>query len=82
MGGWQDGTPPYTDFKERSVVLAVAHPWASASSYVSRSLSPILAATFMPPPGLLTRVVLSPAASSSDSSLYLRSPRPRSDETP
>ena len=36
--GWEDdGTtpPPHRDFKERSVVvppLAVAHPWASASS--------------------------------------------------
>ena len=31
--GWEDGTPPpRRDFKERSVVLAVAHPWASASS--------------------------------------------------
>ena len=35
------------------------------------SLSPILAATFMPPQGLLTLDGLSPAASSSDSSLFL-----------
>ena len=37
--------------------LAVAHPWASASSYLSsQSLgSPILAATFMPPRGRPTQ---------------------------
>jgi len=33
--GWEDGTPPPTlDFKERSAVLAVGHPWASTSSYL------------------------------------------------
>jgi len=32
--GWEDGTPPHRDFKERSVV-AVAHPWASTTSYLS-----------------------------------------------
>ena len=30
------------------MVLAVAHPWASSSSYLSSRFSPILAATFMP----------------------------------
>ena len=34
--GGEDGTlPPHRDFKERSVVLAVAHPRASTSSYLS-----------------------------------------------
>ena len=35
--GWEDGTPPpHRDFKERGCdALAVAHPWASASSYLS-----------------------------------------------
>ena len=33
--GWEDGTPPpHRDFEERSVVIAVNHPWASASSYL------------------------------------------------
>ena len=79
------------------MVLAVAHPWAPASSFVTtagdatplwedvtdptcsgdrhrvrlllsisfRSPSPILAATFMPPRGRPTLVVLPPVASSS-----------------
>ena len=55
------------------MVLAVAHPCLSASSYLSsQSLSRQFSHTFMPPRGLLTLVVLSPAASaasSSDSSL-------------
>ena len=37
--GWELGgrhaATPHRDFKERSVVLAVAHPWASTSSYLS-----------------------------------------------
>ena len=41
--GWEDGTPPpHRDFKDRSVVLAVAHPipWSSASFYLpSQSLA-------------------------------------------
>ena len=35
--GWEDGTPPpHRDFKERSVVLALAYPnpWSSASFYL------------------------------------------------
>ena len=50
------------------MVLAVAHPWASASFFLPislRSLSPILAATRMPPRGLPTLVVFPPVASSS-----------------
>jgi len=55
----------HRDFKERSVVLAVAHPWASASlsSYLSPFAVPrrfSLQATFMPPRGRPTLVVLSP----------------------
>jgi len=66
MGGRHAATP----HRERSVVLAVAHPLASASSYLSsQSLSPTLAATFMPPRGRPTLVVLSLVASSSVASL-------------
>ena len=33
--GWEDGTSPsHRDFKERSAVLAVAHPCASTFSYL------------------------------------------------
>ena len=52
-------------YKERSVVvLAVAHPWASAPSYLSsQSLAApaILAATFMPPRGRPTHSRRSPS---------------------
>ena len=64
------------------MVLAVAHPnpWASASSYLSsHSPSPILAATFMPPRGRPTLVVLSPVAVDP---LSHRSPLPRSATAP
>ena len=33
--GWEGMSPPQRDSKERGVVLAVAHPWASASPYLS-----------------------------------------------
>ena len=62
--------------RERKVVLlAVAHPWASASSYLSSQSLADSAATFMPPRVLPTLGIsrrylsLSPAASSSVSSL-------------
>ena len=34
---WEDGThaPPHRDFKERSVVLAVALPWLGVCLFVS-----------------------------------------------
>ena len=51
------------------VVLAVAHPWCLSLPISLRSLSPTLAATFMPPRGRPTLVVLSLVASSSVASL-------------
>jgi len=54
-------------------VLAIAHPWASAPSYLSlRSASPILAATFMPPRGRPTLVVHSFSASLSCRFVFCR----------
>ena len=86
MGGRHAATNQTSDrdFKERSVVvLAVSTSrrpplgvclFLSLLAYRSSQFlaNCILAATFMPPRGLLTLVVLSPAASSSDSSLSLR----------
>ena len=75
MGGRHAATTQLTahrDFKERSVVLAVAHPKTLGRLPLSislRSPSPILAATFMPPRGRPTLVVLPPVASSSVASL-------------
>ena len=54
------------------VCVCVAHPWASVRLFLPislRSLSPILAATFMPPRGRPTLVVLSLVTSSSVASL-------------
>ena len=74
--GWEDGTPPpHRDFKERSAVLAVAHPWASASSFaVSRQFSqrPSCHLAFFPLSSFSLLLSLP---------LTHRSPRPRS-ETP
>ena len=66
--GWEDGTPPpHRDFKERCVVRYPSPTLGSLPLPISlRSLSPILAATFMPPRGRPTLVVLSLVTSSSD----------------
>ena len=67
--GWEDGTPPpHRDFfGEGCDALAVAHLLGRPPLPISlRSiLSPILAATFMPPRGRPTLVVLSLVISSS-----------------
>ena len=65
--GWEDGTPPpHRDFKERCVVRYPSPTLGSLPLPISlRSLSPILAATFMPPRGRPTLVVLSLVISSS-----------------
>ena len=68
--GWEDGTPPpHRDFKERGVMRYSSSrrpsfalwrgPPLSNFPISLRSLSPILAATFMPPRGRPTLVVLS-----------------------
>merc|ERR1711935_629099 len=72
--GWEDGTPPphrsHRDFKKRGVVRYPSPTLGRLPLPISlRSPSPILAATFMPPRGLPTLVVLPPVASSSVASL-------------
>ena len=64
--GWEDGTPPpHRDFKERCVVRYPSPTLGSLPLPISlRSLSLILAATFMPPRGRPTLVVLSLVTSS------------------
>merc|ERR1712127_466720 len=65
--GWEDGTPPpHRDFKERCVVRYPSPTLGSLPLPISlRSLSPLLAAIFMPPRGRPTLVVLSLVISSS-----------------
>merc|ERR1712086_1215301 len=65
--GWEDGTPPpHRDVKERCVVRWPSPTLGSLPLPISlRSLSPLLAATFMPPRGRPTLVVLSLVISSS-----------------
>merc|ERR1712086_915696 len=65
--GWEDGTPPpHRDVKERCVVRWPSPTLGSLPLSISlRSLSPLLAATFMPPRGRPTLVVLSLVISSS-----------------
>merc|ERR1712086_317121 len=69
--GWEDGTPPpHRDVKERCVVRWPSPTLGSLPLPISfRSLSPLLAATFTPPRGRPTLVVLSLVASSSVASL-------------
>merc|ERR1712086_923161 len=83
--GWEDGTPPphrsHRDFKERRVVLAVAHPdpWASASSYLS---SQSLRRFSLQPSCHLAVVPLSSFSLLSRHPLSRRSPLPRSATAP
>merc|ERR1712086_830849 len=69
--GWEDGTPPpHRDVKERCVVRWPSPTLGSLPLPISlRSLSPLLAAAFMPPRGRPTLVVLSLVTSSSVASL-------------
>ena len=72
MGGRQAATTQLTGIsrKGQGVLLAVAHRLGRLPLPISlRSPSPILAATFMPPRGRPTLVVLPPVASSSVASL-------------
>ena len=68
MGGRHAATTQGFHWKE-GVLLAVAHLGRLPLPISLRSPSPILAATFMPPRGLPTLVVLSLVASSSVASL-------------
>ena len=72
--GWEDGTPPpHTGISREGKCVASRRPPLGVCLFLSlfASPSPILAATFMPPRGRPTLVVLSSVASSSVSSVTL-----------